>query len=619
MVRMPPKSGKPRALFPGQGQGIGGGTVPLPAGVGAMARLDPDAERAALTENVRRGAMEMESGQLGRALQRAKEVLRLDPRHGDALHLAGVVEFKLGNLEQAKMLLGLAVKRLPKMALAWANLGNALRDLVEEKEAHEAFDQALRLDPHNIVALVGRAQLYRLTRRLNDSMADFDLAMKLRPDSAIIRVRSCETLIDQGRFRTALEYLHKAEELINEPLPDVYALIAEMNERISDLEKALVYAQKALDLSPTHPLGLRTKVKSLRRLKRYQEARDVLKNVNIKDMAPVHSGLLYAELGQVCDKLNDIDAAFENFTLMNEAHARNTETRKVDTQFYTRHLDEMLATFTKDFVASWTELPPIELEPGHKYPPAFLIGFPRSGTTLLDSILDAHPDAVGIEEQPMTRIMREKIETFPGGYPGALVNLTSAQRQIARDVYWDAVREQGFEPGQKLIVDKMPLNLTNAAMIRRIFPEAKIILALRHPADCVLSCFMQDFVINSAMVNFQRLDTAVHTYDQVMRLYQIYEHLLPINALRVRYENLVVDLRGEVGPVLDAMGLEWHDAVNDPAAHALAKGDIRTPSYSQVTEPLYTASRDRWRRYETYLKPYLHVLEPHIKYFGYTI
>lgn len=217
----------------------------------------------------------------------------------------------------------------------------------------------------------------------------------------------------------------------------------------------------------------------------------------------------------------------------------------------------------------------------------------------------------------MVNTLRRAIEALPGGFDKALQNLRAPQRKRLRDIYRRELEKYGADFSKRIIIDKMPLNLVHVPIIAAVFPEAKIILALRHPADSCLSCFMQDFELNSAMMNFTRMATTVQLYDLVMDLWQRCEAHLDLNVQRVRYENLVADLRAEVSPVLEFLGLEWDEAVSDPAAHALARGTIRTPSYSQVTQPIYSSATDRWRRYAPFIADDLPVLEKHIAYFGY--
>jgi hypothetical protein len=130
---------------------------------------------------------------------------------------------------------------------------------------------------------------------------------------------------------------------------------------------------------------------------------------------------------------------------------------------------------------------------------------------------------------------------------------------------------------------------------------------------------MQNFQLNGSMVNFLSVESGAHLYDRVMTLWRACETLLPLNVGQVRYENLIQGVRGEVEPLLHFLGAEWNEAQADPAAHALARGTIRTPSYQQVTQPIYGSAADRWRRYEKHLAPVLPVLEKHIKHFGYSL
>ena len=266
-------------------------------------------------------------------------------------------------------------------------------------------------------------------------------------------------------------------------------------------------------------------------------------------------------------------------------------------------------------MSRWRDLPDCSIEPGHAAAPVFLVGFPRSGTTLLDQIFDAHPQVQVFEEQPFLRAVRKSI----AGYPQSLAQMDVDARAAARQIYWQSLRAAGADLEGKTVINKMPLDIVHAGLIQRVFPEARIIFALRHPADCVLSCFMQDFVPNGAMLNFLTLEGSARFYDRVMTLWQAYRTLLPLHVQEVRYENLIADLRQEVGPALSFLGLPWHDAMGDPAAHALARGTIKTPSYSQVTQPIYSTAADRWRRYEKHMQPVMPLLEAHIKRFGYPV
>ena len=172
-------------------------------------------------------------------------------------------------------------------------------------------------------------------------------------------------------------------------------------------------------------------------------------------------------------------------------------------------------------------------------------------------------------------------------------------------------------PPGRTVVDKHPLHSARMPLIHRVFPDAKIVFVERHPCDVVLSCFMANFMLNPAMRSFTRLDEAARTYDAVLDAWTRAEALLPLNVHRVRYERMVADLAGEMRPLLDFLGLPWDEKVLDNQAAAQARGRVRTASYSQVGEPIYTRAAGRWERYREQLAPVLPILAPWAERLGY--
>jgi len=277
-----------------------------------------------------------------------------------------------------------------------------------------------------------------------------------------------------------------------------------------------------------------------------------------------------------------------------------------------RLVNTLQRTFTAAWVSTWTPPAPYEGPT-----PVFLIGFPRSGTTLLDQILDAHPGLTTLEEKPAVDVVRHAVAAMPGGYPSALAGLDAAAISRLREVYFHEVARYAdpAAPGRTL-VDKMPLNTIDVGLIARLFPNARLLLALRHPCDVVLSGFMQAFKPNPAMVQFTSLARSATFYAEVMGLWRQYEAVLPLTVLPVRYEDLVVDVEGETRRILEFLGLPWNDAVLQYAERAKSRA-IATPSYHQVVQPIYTRSVGRWRRYREAFEAVLPLLQPSIEAFGY--
>ena len=184
---------------------------------------------------------------------------------------------------------------------------------------------------------------------------------------------------------------------------------------------------------------------------------------------------------------------------------------------------------------------------------------------------------------------------------------------------WYRARMARFLPGAptRYVVDKMPLNLVHAGLIRAVFPEARFLLALRHPCDVVLSCFMQSFQLNTWMASFGTLDDAARLYKAALGVWEAYVAAFDPPRVTVRYEDLVDDLPREAARVLEFLDLPWHDAVTGFHEHARTSGVLATPSAAQVTQPIYRTALARWRRYDFAMNPIARTLAPEIRRYGY--
>ena len=205
---------------------------------------------------------------------------------------------------------------------------------------------------------------------------------------------------------------------------------------------------------------------------------------------------------------------------------------------------------------------------------------------------------------------------MPGGYPHALDILASDDLIRLRQHFREFCRDNFDDLQGKQLIDKAPLHIVHLGLAKLLYPKAKILVALRDPRDACLSCFMQKFVPNFAMVNFLDLKTTGLTYEAVMGLWLHYRAGFDQTWLEYRYESLVENFDDTVTQILDFIGVGWHEEIIGYRQGAKQRV-VRTPSYRDVTAPLNDRALARWRRYEQDLAPILPVLEPFVDDFGY--
>jgi len=523
------------------------------------------------------GAASQSMGRDEQALGYYQEVLVLAPDHAGAYFNSGILLELAGRYDQAFACYQRVVELRPERAQGYLRLGViAAQHLGRPHIAREAFRRAVELAPDDAGAQFNLGVFWHRQRDFESAALCYERLLVLDPGNAYV----C--------------YL----------LADIY----EMSNRSTDAQR---YLERGLAIEPEHPLAHRLAATLLRRQGRVDEAIAELEGVTIPEEDPQLAQGIHFELGRLYDRAKDAQRAYAHFQAGNDLLAQSPEAVVADSEGSLDSVRQLRATFTRDWLAAWRE--PLGATAQSVSDPIFLVGFTRSGTTLLDQILDSHPALQVIEE-------REIIGGLCRGladYPEALGELTPERIMALREQYL-AQAAQYLEAGEgDRFVDKMPLNIIDLGLIVRLFPGARIILALRHPCDCCLSCFMQSFVANDAMANFYTLEGAARLYAEVMELWLAYRALLPLNVHQIRYEDLVADLEGEARGLLSFLGLEWDERVLDYNRHARERKQITTPSYNQVTEAIYTRARYRWQCYETQMAPLMPLLAPYIEAFGY--
>ena len=245
----------------------------------------------------------------------------------------------------------------------------------------------------------------------------------------------------------------------------------------------------------------------------------------------------------------------------------------------------------------------------------FLVGFPRSGTTLLENVLASHPQVVTLEEKDTFGSLTHDFLIDEAGRQ-RLAALTPAEIETHRAAYWARVRGFGAEVAGKVLVDKYPLTSLKLPMVAKLFPKARILFALRDPRDVVLSCYRRSFAMNSSMFEFLDIARAARFYDAVMALCTVYREKLELDWRQTRNEALVDDFEGEAREICDFIGLEWNDQMNDFAQHAMSR-TIRTPSSVQVVKGINREGVGVWRHYREEIAPALGTLQRWVEVYGY--
>lgn len=521
-----------------------------------------------------------------------RRAIAAEPGYLEALNNLGGVLVEWDRPEEALEVLGRALKLDPDCVLAHCNAANALINLERFDEAQAHLARALRLDPDHPDALQGIARVYQAKHDLAEAeraalcaiergsvkkaevhallgsiytetgetakaAANFDRALELDPESADALLGKGNLCMEMGDIEMAAQLCDKALKFSQNKLPALCALVQVKKVRVGNENMAALVA--------------------------LAEQAGKLPELQLR--------LLHFALGKCYDDIGDPALAFRHFQ---EGGRLKRKHMDYDPDAQSREFERIMAIFDQANIA--------RLRTGGIASdlPVFVLGMPRSGTTLTEQIIASHPDVHGAGElTDMIQIAKRATasgDTFPENLTGLTPELATAW---AKD-YLDGLKKRA--PDAHRITDKMPGNFQMIGLIHAMLPNAKIIHVSRHPVDNCLSCFTKQFGRYGHAYSYDLVELGRY-YTDYARLMAHWRRVLPEGAfLDVRYEDLVADTEAQARRLIAYCGLEWDDACLE---FHKTKRAVRTASVTQVRQPIYTTSVQRWRQYEPFLKPLL--------------
>lgn len=593
------------------------------------------------------------AGRFDESAARCTEALSHSPGDEALTTLLAISEHAAGHTQAAADAFRDLVGLRPDVPEHWANLGYMLRLLGRYSEADEGFAKALELAPTSLQTLLNYGLLLLDMGRFGDARHRFLDAVDSHPESVEARIYAASACFECGdarraahlipppetwttlqgdlRHDLAMLLIHvgrigEAEQMLNPDAldaadPAAIARLAMLHERTNRIDSARALLERIR--SDVHAGDPDIKVDVLTadaalamRGKDFARARDRTNELLALELPAPAQANAYFTLASIADKEGDPGLAMR---MLSEAHAIHLRLAKEIAPDIADSDEEPLRIATKRMLPVQATFAPDPSAPTAGRSPVFIVGFPRSGTTMLEQMLDAHPRFVSMDEQPILQSCIERMKAMGFEYPYQLDRLDAAGMSAIRNVYWAEVAKIAPPSNAQQLVDKNPLNLLRLPMIRRLFPQAKIILALRHPCDVILSCYMQNFRSPAFMLLCSSLERLAMSYANSMQSWIHHQQLLQPDVLTLRYEDTVSDFPAQVDRIADFLDIEDRRHLAEFSAHAAQKGYISTPSYSQVIEPVNTKAMGRWHAYKSWFEPVLPILKPVADHWGYAL
>lgn len=447
----------------------------------------------------------------------------------------------------------------------------------------------------------------------------FERLSELRPGDAMPVARLGACVVVQRDFERGEAILRRAVGL------DPAAVwprtqLAGLLERTNRLDAALHEAQQAVEREPSSSAALLVLGQIERRLGKLDDSRAHLTTaLDSKGLGARLEMRLRGQLGFTLDALGEHDDAFNEFERSQALWLTMPAPSRIDPEAYPKRIAAFRELVESADFANW----PTARPEGSRPAPVFFVGFPRSGTTLLEQMLGAHGSILGSEEMPFLgqalqqaeqgQIEQGQVDQGGTAIPAGLASMDEGARAEIERAYWAGVEAALGPIGDRVLLDKLPLTIVELAAVYRVFPDAKVIVALRDPRDCVLSAFMQEFGANIGMVHTASLGSTAKLYQGVMGLWLATRDRLPIRWIESKYEDLVAAPERQMRMLIEFLGLDWDAEVLEGGGSKVS----RTPSYQAVGGEIHTRATQKWRNYQSKLGAVRGELEPFVDVFGY--
>ncbi|WP_276329890.1 tetratricopeptide repeat-containing sulfotransferase family protein [Rhodobium orientis] len=503
-----------------------------------------------------------QAGELTAALQACQQLHSAHPNCLDVTFALGTVHLDMERFDEARGLIKQAVDQAPERGGFWLGFALCLQAMDQSEAARAAATKAVERLPENLVALDLLGTTCRECDDADASLQVFERVLSLSPSDAKAMYGKARTLLVLGRIEEAEAWFLKALE----QAPDYfncYQFLIQIKSDKLDVDSLKEIVEKYLSgASPDE------------------------KNVSTA----------YYALGGIEDRAKNFDKAFEYYILANESRSRR---RPFDKDQFRRDIDDLIASFTEDVVASLSDAG------CESRKPVFVVGLPRSGTTLTEQILSSHSKVYGAGELRRISVIVTAMKALevPGvAYPRDVERIVRSTLRKHGEQYLQIAGKRAPE-GAERIVDKMPGNILHVGLIGTMFPNATLIHCMRDPMDTAVSCFMQNFKETLSFTT--DLGALGLYYRETLRLMEHWKAIFPGRILEVQYEDTIADPETMSRKLIAHAGLEWENQCLD--FHKTER-TVRTASQWQVRQPIYKTSVEKWRRYEKHLGPLIAAL-----------